>query len=68
MGALKMLKDMRLSLSGIAVVVLVFLVLLPVGVMAQTLSSPVPDMPSAAGCREETTGVAGSIGIETRST
>ena len=31
-------------------------------------SHSVPDMPSTAGCREETTGVAGSIGIETRST
>ena len=31
-------------------------------------SHSVPDMPSAAGRREETTGVAGSIGIETQST
>ena len=35
-----MLKDMRLSLSGIAVAVLAFLVLLPAGVMAQTPPPP----------------------------
>jgi hypothetical protein len=35
-----MLKDMRLSLSGIAAAVLAFLVLLPAGVMAQTPPPP----------------------------
>jgi Protein of unknown function (DUF3300) len=37
---LKMLKDMRLSLSAIAAAVLGFLVMLPLGVMAQTPDSP----------------------------
>ena len=35
-----MLKDVRLSLSGIAAAVLAFLVLLPAGVMAQTPPPP----------------------------
>jgi hypothetical protein len=106
---LKMLKDLRLRLSAIAPAVLTFLMLLPLGVMAQTPAPPassqellkpqelealvapialypgrmqiirhttfqtptrvtsvpdslpqeshsVPDMPSRAGCRAETTG------------